>query len=177
MNSLPEKWLSFSQGLRNANHIQTLDLADIYRRFVYEDNLILRRYPESKKATITAPSTTPISTAFFSNNIDQDFQENYDDEIDERTSEDYLRDLDIEFYEIALLAGHFIKRRNKFSSPKANENTKCFNVSVSGPVIVCNTEPVTSSVPIEVKNNEQEAKINELTKLVQMPMDEIVNSS
>ncbi|GJS48863.1 hypothetical protein Tco_0598984 [Tanacetum coccineum] len=30
MNSLLEKWLSFSQGLRNANHTQTLNLADIY---------------------------------------------------------------------------------------------------------------------------------------------------
>ncbi|GJS28876.1 hypothetical protein Tco_0489496 [Tanacetum coccineum] len=69
MNSLPEKWLSFSQGLRNANHIQTLDLADIYGRFVYEDNLISRRYIETKKAMITAPSTIHISTAFFSNNI------------------------------------------------------------------------------------------------------------
>ncbi|GKC43450.1 hypothetical protein Tco_1061172 [Tanacetum coccineum] len=32
VNSLPEKWLIFSQGLRNANHTQTLDLADIYGR-------------------------------------------------------------------------------------------------------------------------------------------------
>ncbi|GKB37554.1 hypothetical protein Tco_0882496, partial [Tanacetum coccineum] len=31
MNSLPEKWLSFSQGLKNANLNQTIDLADIYR--------------------------------------------------------------------------------------------------------------------------------------------------
>nr|GEW30811.1 retrovirus-related Pol polyprotein from transposon TNT 1-94 [Tanacetum cinerariifolium] len=30
VNSLPDKWLTFSQGLRNANHTQTLDLADIY---------------------------------------------------------------------------------------------------------------------------------------------------
>nr|GEV15907.1 hypothetical protein [Tanacetum cinerariifolium] len=29
-NRLPEKWLGFSQGLRNTNHTQTLDLADIY---------------------------------------------------------------------------------------------------------------------------------------------------
>nr|GEV14975.1 retrovirus-related Pol polyprotein from transposon TNT 1-94 [Tanacetum cinerariifolium] len=28
--TLPEKWLSFSYGLRNANHTQTLDLANIY---------------------------------------------------------------------------------------------------------------------------------------------------
>ncbi|GKE56634.1 hypothetical protein Tco_1495819 [Tanacetum coccineum] len=73
INILPEKWLRFNQGLRNADHTQTLDLADIYRRFVYEDNLILRIYPESKKALITAPSTTLISTAFFSNNVIQDF--------------------------------------------------------------------------------------------------------
>nr|GEY12153.1 retrovirus-related Pol polyprotein from transposon TNT 1-94 [Tanacetum cinerariifolium] len=43
INSLPEKWLTFFQGLRNANHTQTLDLEDIYERFVYEDNLIQRR--------------------------------------------------------------------------------------------------------------------------------------
>ncbi|GKD32203.1 hypothetical protein Tco_1242981, partial [Tanacetum coccineum] len=42
MNSLPEKWLTFSQGPRNANHTQTLDLAYIYGRFVYEENLIQR---------------------------------------------------------------------------------------------------------------------------------------
>nr|GEX34469.1 putative ribonuclease H-like domain-containing protein [Tanacetum cinerariifolium] len=42
MNSLPEKWLTFSQGLRNANHTQTHNLANIYERFVYEDNLIQR---------------------------------------------------------------------------------------------------------------------------------------
>nr|GEW10281.1 retrovirus-related Pol polyprotein from transposon TNT 1-94 [Tanacetum cinerariifolium] len=30
-------------GLRNTNHTQTLELADIYGRFVYEDNLIQRR--------------------------------------------------------------------------------------------------------------------------------------
>ncbi|GJU70755.1 hypothetical protein Tco_1262160 [Tanacetum coccineum] len=64
VNSLPEKWLSFSQGLRNANPTQTLDLADIYERF--------------------------------------DFQENSNDEADERFSEEYLRDLDIEFHERAL---------------------------------------------------------------------------
>ncbi|GJY24544.1 hypothetical protein Tco_0398202, partial [Tanacetum coccineum] len=30
VNSLHEKWLSFFQGLRNANHTQTLDYTDIY---------------------------------------------------------------------------------------------------------------------------------------------------
>ncbi|GKA68614.1 hypothetical protein Tco_0768531 [Tanacetum coccineum] len=84
VNSPPKTWLTFSQGLRNANHTQTLDLADIYERFVYEDNLIQRRYSDTKKALITTPSSTAISTAFFSNNVIQDFQENSDEEVDER---------------------------------------------------------------------------------------------
>ncbi|GKE71162.1 retrovirus-related pol polyprotein from transposon TNT 1-94 [Tanacetum coccineum] len=134
VNSLPEKWLTFSQGSRNANHTQTLDLADIYGRFVYEDNLIQRRYSDTKKALITTPSSTIISTAFFPNNVIQDFQENFDDEVDKRSSEEYLRDLDIEFHERALLANskHFIKRRNNFSSQKANENTECFRCDKKG---------------------------------------------
>ncbi|GJT63687.1 hypothetical protein Tco_1015167 [Tanacetum coccineum] len=70
---------------------------DIYGRFVYEDNLIQRRYSNTKKALITTPSSTTISTAFFSNNVIQDFQENSIDEVDERSSEEYLRDLDIEY--------------------------------------------------------------------------------
>nr|GEV40037.1 retrovirus-related Pol polyprotein from transposon TNT 1-94 [Tanacetum cinerariifolium] len=72
-------------GLRNANHTQTLDLADIYERFFYEDNLIQRRYSDTKKALVTTLSSTAISTAFFSNNVIQDFQENSDDEVDERS--------------------------------------------------------------------------------------------
>ncbi|GJU87077.1 retrovirus-related pol polyprotein from transposon TNT 1-94 [Tanacetum coccineum] len=111
VNNLPEIWLTFSQGLRNANHTQTLDLADIYGRFVYENNLIQRRYSDTKKALITTPSSTSIYTAFFSNNVIQDFQENSDDKVDERTSDEYLKDLDIEYHEIALLANSkcFIK--------------------------------------------------------------------
>ncbi|GKB32950.1 hypothetical protein Tco_0872351 [Tanacetum coccineum] len=85
MNSLPDKWLTFSQRLRNANHTQTIDLADIYQRFVYEDNLIQRRYSDTKKALITTPSSIVISTTFFSNNVIQDFQENSDDEVNERS--------------------------------------------------------------------------------------------
>ncbi|GJV85645.1 hypothetical protein Tco_1525543 [Tanacetum coccineum] len=38
VHSLPKKWFGFSYGLRNANHTQTLDLADIYRRFDFKEN-------------------------------------------------------------------------------------------------------------------------------------------
>ncbi|GJX90757.1 retrovirus-related pol polyprotein from transposon TNT 1-94 [Tanacetum coccineum] len=62
-----------------------------------------RRYPKTKKALITTHSDSPISTAFFSNNIVKDFQENSNDEADERSSEEYLRYLELEFHEKALL--------------------------------------------------------------------------
>ncbi|GJS37588.1 hypothetical protein Tco_0535970 [Tanacetum coccineum] len=277
MNSLVEKWLSFSQGLRN------------------------------------------------------DFQKHFDDEADKRSSEEYPRDPELEFHERAFLANSkcFIKRKNKISSQKANENTKCYKCgkkssqsepkfqkdykaeykkmkaklalleaspstsqsrddllslkqenleavtfqiqntkltklnyalqeklkeerkvnekwltsskkvsqciseqilnqkkkilggellaesssknkaptdpesskelgsepqtplpplknlhgaspsseSISGPVTICDTEPVTSLVPTEVNINDQESKIDELTKLVQMLMDEKINST
>ncbi|GJR68363.1 hypothetical protein Tco_0014428 [Tanacetum coccineum] len=57
-----------------------------------------------------------------------DFQEKSDDEADERSSEEYLRDLELEFHERALLENSkcFIKRKNKFSSQKANVDTKGF---------------------------------------------------
>nr|GFA77090.1 hypothetical protein [Tanacetum cinerariifolium]GFB35683.1 hypothetical protein [Tanacetum cinerariifolium] len=90
--------------------------------------LIQRRYSNTKKALVTTPSSSTISTAFFSNNVIQDFQENSDDEVDKRSSEEYLRDLDVEYQERALLENSkfFIKRRNNFSGQKVNENTECY---------------------------------------------------
>ncbi|GKE96869.1 hypothetical protein Tco_1581724 [Tanacetum coccineum] len=50
MNSLPKKWLSFSQGLRNANHTQTLDLANIYGR-IFKKTLMMRLIRELGRST------------------------------------------------------------------------------------------------------------------------------
>ncbi|GJX74488.1 hypothetical protein Tco_0313083 [Tanacetum coccineum] len=125
MNTLPEKWLSLSYGLRNANHTQTLDLADFFGRFVYEENLISRRFPETNKALITTPLDSLISTAFFSNNVVQGFQENFDDEADERSNKEYHRDLELEFHKRALLANskHFIKKKEQFFKSKMSNSS------------------------------------------------------
>ncbi|GJS48968.1 retrovirus-related pol polyprotein from transposon TNT 1-94 [Tanacetum coccineum] len=66
------------------------------------------------------------------NNIVKGFQENFDDEADERTSEEYLRDLDIEFHERALLVNskRFIKSKNNFL--EANQDTKCYKCGNKG---------------------------------------------
>nr|GEW11773.1 retrovirus-related Pol polyprotein from transposon TNT 1-94 [Tanacetum cinerariifolium] len=57
------------------------------------------------------------------------------------------------------------------------KNQESLNNNVLGSVTVSNLEPVISLVPIEVKINDQESKINELTKLVQMLMDGKTNST
>nr|GEW95683.1 hypothetical protein [Tanacetum cinerariifolium] len=49
--------------------------------------------------------------------------------------------------------------------------------SVSRTVTVCETKKIIPSVPSEVKDTKQESKLNELTKLVQMLIDEKVNSN
>ncbi|GKB22650.1 hypothetical protein Tco_0862051, partial [Tanacetum coccineum] len=74
---------------------------------------------------------------------------------------------------------HFLRERSglgtmKHTKPETQESS---NKNVSGPVTVSNPDPVTSSVPTEVKTNDQESKINKLTKLVQMLMDEKINST
>ncbi|GJY96421.1 hypothetical protein Tco_0513331 [Tanacetum coccineum] len=57
------------------------------------------------------------------------------------------------------------------------DTQKSSSKSVLGHVTICTIKPIVTSVPTEVKNNEQESKINELIKLVQMLIDEKVNSS
>ncbi|GKE90584.1 hypothetical protein Tco_1571679, partial [Tanacetum coccineum] len=57
----------------------------------------------------------------------------------------------------------------KGDSPSSEDS---LNNSVSRTVTVSETEPTTPLVSTEVKDTEQESKINELTKLVQMLIDE-----
>ncbi|GJS86082.1 hypothetical protein Tco_0752623 [Tanacetum coccineum] len=59
---------------------------------------------------------------------------------------------------------------------KALKHKNSSNKSVSGTVTVSESKQTTPSVPTKVKDTEQESKLNELTKLVQMLIDEKVNS-
>ncbi|GJS48151.1 putative reverse transcriptase domain-containing protein [Tanacetum coccineum] len=79
-----------------------------------------QKYPQLFANRASSSTTRGLPT--------KDFQENSDDEVDEKSSEEYLRDLDIEYHERALLENskRFIKRRNNFSGQKANENTECY---------------------------------------------------
>ncbi|GJU82989.1 hypothetical protein Tco_1285354 [Tanacetum coccineum] len=89
---------------------------DIYGRFVYEDNLIQRRYSDAKKALITTPSSTAISTAFFSNNVIHNFQENSNDEAEPKIHKDYKAEYNKMKARLALLE----------ANPSASQTPKTF---------------------------------------------------
>ncbi|GJT00349.1 retrovirus-related pol polyprotein from transposon TNT 1-94 [Tanacetum coccineum] len=122
---LPKKWLSFCQSLRNSNHVKDFKLASLFGKVKYEENLIDSIYETQKEKFLV--SATPLSTAFFSTSIVQDFQDSPEDEKDTRSSHEYLNDLDEEYQARALLAKSkrfFKKGTQMFSSAKATDQTE-----------------------------------------------------
>nr|GEV59891.1 hypothetical protein [Tanacetum cinerariifolium] len=90
INGLPKKWLSFCQSLRNINNVKDYELASLFDKLKYEENLI------------------------------DNFQDSLDDEEDTRSSHEYLNDLDEEYQARALLAKfkRFFKKA-KYNKVKA----------------------------------------------------------
>ncbi|GJS18841.1 hypothetical protein Tco_0413313 [Tanacetum coccineum] len=126
INGLPKKWLSFCQSLRNTNHVKDSELASLFGKLKYEENLIDSNYETKKNKSLV--SATPLSIAFFSTSIVQDFQDSPDDEEDTRSSHEYLNDLEEEYQARALLAKSkifFKKGTQRFSSAKATDQTEC----------------------------------------------------
>nr|GEV76558.1 retrovirus-related Pol polyprotein from transposon TNT 1-94 [Tanacetum cinerariifolium] len=117
INGLPKKWLSFCQSLRNTNQVKESELASLFGKLKYEENLIDSMYETKNEKSFF--STTPLSTAFFSTSIVQDFQDKPDDEEDTRSSQEYLNDLEEEYHARALLAKskRFFKEVSSYQSP------------------------------------------------------------
>ncbi|GKB84100.1 hypothetical protein Tco_0956372 [Tanacetum coccineum] len=84
INGLPKKWLSFYQSLRNKNHVKDSELASLFGKLKYEENLIDNIYETEKNKSLV--STTPLSTAFISTSIVQDYQDSLDDEEDTKST-------------------------------------------------------------------------------------------
>ncbi|GJW16973.1 hypothetical protein Tco_0024409 [Tanacetum coccineum] len=101
INGLPKKWLSFCQSLINTNHVKESELAFLFGKLKYEENLIDSIYEAEKKKSLA--TATPLSTTFFSTSIVQYFQDIPDDEEYTRSSQEYLNDLEEEYQERALL--------------------------------------------------------------------------
>ncbi|GJW75944.1 retrovirus-related pol polyprotein from transposon TNT 1-94 [Tanacetum coccineum] len=133
INGLPKKWLSFCQSLRNKNHVQDSELASLFSKLKYEENLIDNIYETEKNKSLV--SATPLSTAFFSSSIVHDFQDSPHDEEDTRSSQEYLNDLEEEYKARALLAKSkrfFKKGTQRFSSTKATDQTECHKCGKKG---------------------------------------------
>ncbi|GKF53310.1 hypothetical protein Tco_0160220 [Tanacetum coccineum] len=69
INGLPKKWLSFCQSLRNTNNVKDSELASLFGKLKYEENLINSVYETEKNKSFV--SATPLSTAFFTSSINK----------------------------------------------------------------------------------------------------------
>ncbi|GKF10376.1 hypothetical protein Tco_0048302, partial [Tanacetum coccineum] len=133
INGLPKKWLSFCQSLRNTNHVKDPELASLFGKLKYEENLIDGIYETEKNKSLV--SATSLSTALFSSSIVQDFQDSLDDEEDTRSNHEYLNDLEEEYQARDLLSKSkrfFKKGTQRFSSAKATEQTECHKCGKKG---------------------------------------------
>nr|GEW12922.1 hypothetical protein [Tanacetum cinerariifolium] len=133
INGLPKKWLSLCQSLRNINHVKDFELASLFGKLKYEETLIDSIYETEKCKSLV--SATPLSTAFFSTSIVQDFQDSSDDEEDTRSSHEYLNELKEEYQAKALLVKSkrfFKKGTQRFSSAKATDQTECHKCGKKG---------------------------------------------
>ncbi|GJS89371.1 retrovirus-related pol polyprotein from transposon TNT 1-94 [Tanacetum coccineum] len=133
INRLPKKWLAFCQSLRNINHVKESELASLFGKLKYEENLINSIYDTNKEKTLVP--ATPLSIAFFSTSIVQVSQDSHDDEEDTRSSQEYMNDLEEEYQARALLAKSkrfFKKGTQMFSSAKATDQTECHKCGKKG---------------------------------------------
>nr|GEZ86461.1 hypothetical protein [Tanacetum cinerariifolium] len=133
IHGLTKKWLSICQSLKNTNHVKDFELASLFGKLKYEENLIDSIYETEKSKSFV--SATPLATAFFSTSIVHDFQDSSDDEEDTRSSHEHLNNLEEEYQAKALLAKSkrfFKKGTQKFSSAKATDQTKCHKCGKKG---------------------------------------------
>ncbi|GJT22305.1 retrovirus-related pol polyprotein from transposon TNT 1-94 [Tanacetum coccineum] len=118
---------------QNTNYVKDFELASLFGKVKYKENLIDSIYKTKKNKSLVF--ATPLSTAFISTSIVQDFQDSPDDEEDTRSSHEYLNDLEKVYQAIALLAKSkrfFKKDTQRFSSAKATDQTECHKCGKKG---------------------------------------------
>nr|GEV90886.1 hypothetical protein [Tanacetum cinerariifolium] len=166
------------------NHVKESKLALLFGKLKYEENLIDSIYGNEYKKDLTI--VTPLSTAFISTFIVQDFQDSHDDEKNTKSSQKYLNDLEEDFQARALLAKSkkfFKKGSQRFNSAKATKDTQyhkcgrnghfvrdCFSKTLvhsfpspsqnnTQPRLTCSSHHKTESKDFEVKYNKVKAKL------------------
>ncbi|GKD41406.1 hypothetical protein Tco_1261613, partial [Tanacetum coccineum] len=95
INGLPKKWLAFCQSLININHVKESEFASLFGKLKYKENHIDSIYETDKEKNLV--SANPLTMAFLSTYILQDFQDSSDDEEDTRSIQEYMNDLEEEY--------------------------------------------------------------------------------
>ncbi|GJU63092.1 retrovirus-related pol polyprotein from transposon TNT 1-94 [Tanacetum coccineum] len=161
VNSLPRKWLSMNQTQRANNSIKNDTLAALYGKYNYKEGLIDQIYEsESTRFTLQAAN---LKALISNSNIQES---DYDVEEDQRSSGEFLADLNVEFHERALLANqrrfykkiwkgrHFQKDcpSIKTSTPPYSSASKLYNKSKFHP----NSTPQHNQ---SVNNNQKDYRV------------------
>nr|GEU76964.1 hypothetical protein [Tanacetum cinerariifolium]GEV82072.1 hypothetical protein [Tanacetum cinerariifolium] len=124
----------YHEGPFDVKESRVMDLKLCYNTFKFKKDNIYET--EKNKSLVCA---TPLSTAFFSSSIIQDFQDSPDDEEDTRSSHEYLNDLEEEYQARFLLAKSkrfFKKGTQRFSSTKATDQTECHKCGKKGHFVI-----------------------------------------
>ncbi|GJS57495.1 uncharacterized mitochondrial protein-like protein [Tanacetum coccineum] len=113
VNSLPRKWLSMNQTQRANNSIKNDTLVALYGKYNYEEGLIDQIY-ESELTRSTLQGSKALISNPSMQESDSDIKE------DQRSSSEFLADLNAEFHKIALLANQrrFYKRSGRVGYQK-----------------------------------------------------------
>ncbi|GJX74410.1 hypothetical protein Tco_0313005 [Tanacetum coccineum] len=102
INGLPKKWLAFCQSLRNTNHVKESELASLFGKLKYEENLI-NNSPNDEEDT--------RSSQEYMNDLEEEYQ---------------ARAL------LAKSKRFFKKGTQRFSSTKATDQTECHKYGKKG---------------------------------------------
>nr|GEV08798.1 hypothetical protein [Tanacetum cinerariifolium] len=127
------------------------ELASLFGKLKYEENIIDNNYKTKKNKSLV--SATPLSTAFISTSIVQNFQDSPNDEEDTKSSHKYMNDLEEEYQARVFLAKSkrfFKKVTQRFSSAKATDQNQCHK---------CGKKELKHTKDFEAKYNKVKAKL------------------
>nr|GEW17016.1 retrovirus-related Pol polyprotein from transposon TNT 1-94 [Tanacetum cinerariifolium] len=154
VNSLRRKWLSMNQTQRANNSIKNHTLAALYGKYNYEEGLIDQIY-ESKSTSFTLYGSKALISNPTLQESDSDIEE------DQRSSIEFLADLNDEFHERALLANQrrFYKRTLSKECPSIKTSTPQYPSSsrlYNKPKFHTNTTPQLNQ---NVNNNQKDYSV------------------
>ncbi|GKB36950.1 retrovirus-related pol polyprotein from transposon TNT 1-94 [Tanacetum coccineum] len=136
--SAKEIWTYLVHGFKGPSDTKENRIMDLkleYQTFRAKSTKILSQTYIRYKTLLNELANDGVNLSKHEINVDIYRRLVYEDSlIQRRSSEEYLRDLDTEYQERALLENskRFIKRRNNFSGQKANKNTECYKCGNKG---------------------------------------------